>query len=184
MSRRHTRIAQGLTRAYPHGVNLWSRNTDPSVRTEVTDRDVRQHSADETALVHRPKNGIYDAITFYHMADLITQLTPEVEFRSAELLPLLAADKPQLVWDATTVGRIIADMAESLGEAYEVRPIRCKRQWDGMRYVISSHPLARVAFVRMVKDLRRLAEQVVDEELAGMPPKRTETPLLSCPSLM
>lgn len=184
MTRRHSRLTQGLTRAYPHGVNLWSRNTDPSVRTEVTDRDVRQHSADETTLIHRPKNGVYDPITFYHMADLLAQLAPEQEFRSAELLPLLAAEKPQLVWDATTVGRIVADMAESLADAYEVRPIRARRQWDGMHYVISGHPIARVGLVRLVKDLRRLAAQVVEEELAGMPPKRTETPLLSCPSLM
>jgi hypothetical protein len=183
MARRHSRPAQGLTRAFPQGANLWSRNSEPAVRTLVTDRDVRQHSADETALTHRPKNGVYDPITFYHMADLIAQLSPEVEFRSAELLPILAAHKPQLVWDATTVGRVMADMAESLADAYEVRPIRTHRQWDGMRYVISSHPVARAGLVRLVKDLRRLAEQVVEEELAGQPPKRTETPLLSCPSL-
>lgn len=184
-SRRRTTGTQISSRTAMHGENLWGRQTIPGIRHLVSATDVRQHARDEETLVHRPKNGVYDPVTYYHLVDFVTQMAPDTAVRSAELKTALQSEKPQFVWDSTTVGRIMSDVAEELAGSFAPnRPIRAIKQWNGMTYQISSAPEDRAMLINLVKDLRILAADAITRELLGEVHKRTQSPLVGCPSLL
>lgn len=186
MPRRKYRLApEDMPNPVYAGETLWGRRALIDVRSMVTNSDVRKHGQDEEYLIHRPKNGIYDPITYYHVVDYLANVRRDVAFRSSHLVAALRIHKPQFVWDATTVGRIMNDLAETLNEVYDpVQVIRVQQTFDGRIYVVSAHTIAHVALVRLVKDLRDNARKVVAAELAGTAVKRVQSPLNNCPSVI
>lgn len=175
---------QRLTLAAKHdGTDLYGRLTIDGMR-DVTSRRVRRATTLNANLYHRAKNGVYDPITYYHVADALARLDAGQEFRTQELMRHLRAVKPQIVWDATSLGRIVTDIAETLHETYGFTPIGYTKRWNGMTYDIIAHPKARQALVRLVDDLARLGEKTVENELAGNYEKRIRSPLERCASVM
>ena len=165
------------------GDNLYGRKTLPEMRTLVSETRVRKARHLDSLLVHRMKNGINDPLTFYHILDLILQMAPGTEFRTSELMVGLREFKDQLVWDSTVVGRVIADMADSLEEQDGFQPIQWTRRWNGMYYALSTDPKTHVVLFNLLQDLVRLSEELIKDELKGEHPKRFTSPLGRCPSL-
>jgi hypothetical protein len=165
------------------GDNLYGRETVREMAGNVSSRRVRRARTDDNYLFHRSKNGVYDPISYFHVLELIAQLAPGSEFRTADLMEALKYYKPQLVWDATTVGRILADLSETMHEVHGFAPIDHTRRWNGMYFSLSTQEGARIAIYRLVEDLRELSMEQVKEELLGNPPKRIASPLDRCPSL-
>lgn len=165
------------------GDNLYGRRSIPEMRDKVGARRVRRAVTYDNRFIHRDKNGINDPLTFYHILDLVMQMTPGTEFRTGDLLVQLRAFKDQLVWDATTVGRVLTDIAENLYEAHGFKAIDFTKRWNGMFYVTSTEPRAQVVLFNLLEDLVLLCEEEVRAELAGRRPKRLRSPMESCPSL-
>lgn len=181
--RARTTLQRQTLAANLDGDNLYGRQTIDGMRS-VTTRRARRAASLNAKLYHRAKNGVYDPITYYHVLDALARLDSGQFFRTAELLNHLRVVKPQIVWDATSLGRIITDMAEALHEAHGFTPIGYTKRWNGMTYDIIDHPKARSAILMLLDDLSILAEQTVAEELQGNYAKRLRSPLERCPSVM
>lgn len=160
------------------------RTTIPGATSIITDRRFREIKAQRKSLLHRVKNGVYDPLTYYHVLDALLDLQPGTLFRTTEFVPFLSETRQQLVWDTTTVGRVINDIAESLADANARRPIENTRRWNGMCYILSSEIEDRVAMENLLEDLAELGRQEIEAELSGTFPKRTQSPLTRCPSVM
>lgn len=182
-TRRRT-ATQRSTLAAPHdGADMYGRMTIAGMRTPVTSRRVRKIAQQNTQFIHRAKNGVYDPITFYHVVDTLLRLESGQEFRTSELLSHLTVTKPQIAWDATVVGRVMTDIAESLEEAYGWTPIGYVKRWNGMTYDVLSGAEPRMALYRLLEDLTLLCEETVEQESRGIFEKRLNSPLNRCPSV-
>lgn len=164
--------------------DLHGRSSIPGATSIVSARRSREIRANRKSLVHRVKNGVYDPLTYYHILDALLDLQPRMLFRTTEFVPFLAETRTQLVWDATTVGRVINDIAESLTEANARKPIENTRRWNGMNYIMSDEREDRAAMENLLEDLAELCRQDILQELTGAFPKRMESPLNRCPSIM
>jgi hypothetical protein len=156
-------------------------------RTEVPGqtiptRNLRRYKHNRKALFHRVKNGVYDPITFYHITDALLQIKAWNTFRANELVELLGKRAPNIVWDSVSVGRILNDMAESF-DAKDMTVIRRVRRWNGVTYEISDHTEHRRALMDLMEDLEDLSNREMTYEATQGRSKRTESPLLHCPSL-
>lgn len=159
------------------GENLYGRQTIPEMRTRVSYRRVRKAKHLDITFMHRAKNGVYDPLTYYHILDLILQMQPGQEFRTGDLMEPLRTYKDQLVWDPTTVGRVLADIADCMETAFGFQPLLYVRRWNGMYYVTSTDARAQVALINVLDDLTRLGEAQIAEELTGKRPKRFTSPM-------
>jgi hypothetical protein len=166
------------------GENAYGRLTIEGIRSRVTARKLRSMSWANNNLVHRTKNGVYDPITYYHLLDFLMQVDPGQDFRTSDIMLLLPAAKPQLIWDGTTVGRVLTDLAETLYEANERAVIGFVKRWNGMTYDMSGHPENRIILHRLHEDLFVLAKRVVEQEANGVFEKRIDSPLNRCPSIV
>lgn len=136
-------------------------------------------------LVHRPKNGIYDPITFFHVLDCLLEMKPGTLFTTREFVDgELRGHSQALAWDTVTVGRVIADMAESLHEANGTHPIEAVRRWNGMLYGVSKELEDRIAMENLLDDLATLSEEVTRLESESLPVTRGHSPMNDCPSVM
>lgn len=136
--------------------------------------------------IHRARNGIYDPYTIFHLTDALTNIQPWQQFTAAEMAEWLNQQKPQFVWDAVTVGRILNDMVESLRDANAAplaQPIIIARDWAGTSYEMTNYTEAREVLLRLLDDLVVLGQQLRDVELSGQPSKRQTSPFANCPSL-
>lgn len=176
---------QRLTLAASHdGQDLYGRLTIPGMRSSVTARRARKATTFDGHFVHRAKNGVYDPLTYYHIVDTLLRLDAGQEFRTSELLQHLKATKPQLVWDATVVGRVMTDIAESLHESYGWTPVGYVKRWNGMTYDVLSGTEPRTALLRLLEDLVLLCEETIETEISGVVSKRIDSPLIHCPSIV
>lgn len=150
----------------------------------VSTRRQREIISHRNRFIHKMKNGIYDPMTFYHVLDALLDLLPDQFFRTADLIEYLNASRPQIVWDSTTVGRVVTDMAESLSEANRSKPIEWARRWNGQNYQVSSRPEDRKAMENLLDDLAILCEAEVEGEQGGAFVKRVQTPMSACPSVV
>lgn len=166
------------------GENAYGRLTIEGMRSRITARKLRSSTWANNNLVHRTKNGVYDPVTYYHLLDLLLQIDPGQDFRTSDLMPILQSMKPQLIWDATTVGRVMTDLAEGLHESYGRAIIGYVKRWNGMTYDMSGHPENRIALHRLHDDLFKLAEKSIDAETSGIFEKRMDSPLNKCPSVV
>jgi hypothetical protein len=164
--------------------NLFGRRTITGMEPYVTNAMMRRHASQEMTIAHRPRNGINDPVTFYHIIDALLQVQPGVLFRTVDLMKFLNEYKTQLSWDATTVGRVVTDIALSLHESYGRKPIDYVRRWNGMTYMVQEHPEFRVMVTRLWEDMAKVALEWVEAEGNGEQPQRLHSPLTSCPSMV
>lgn len=166
------------------GPDIYGRLSIEGVRNDVHARRVRKVATYDRRFVHRPKNGVYDPISYYHVLDILMRVQPGQEFRATEFLQTLRTQKDQMSWDAVSVGRILNDIAESTFEAHGFTVLHATRRWDGLTFDVSGHPLARKALFNLLEDLVKLCEETVQKELLGIIEKRLNSPLMQCPSVM
>lgn len=161
----------------------FGRRSIPGMRDAMTERRMRRVAHGRKNFYHLARNGVYDPITYYHIVDVLLNIPATDTFRTADLLKLLRDEKDMIVWDATTVGRVVTDIAESIFEKNGKKSVEWVRRWNGMLYAVDGDLESRTALVHLLEDLHHLVENLIDQERAGNFPKRTQSPLLSCPSL-
>lgn len=144
----------------------------------VSNQFLRRAKSSRKGLFRRNKNGIYDPVTFYHVIDGLLQIKGWHNFQSGEFAAYLRRHQPAILWDAVTVGRVLADIAESLEEQNPLI-LRRIRKWNGMTYEVSDHKEHRETLMRLMEGMRDLAEQdIAREEADGDFLKRIESPML------
>jgi hypothetical protein len=163
--------------------DLYGRRSIVGMRDYVTNAVMRHRTTDDLYMNHVPKNGINDPITFYHIVDALLFVQPETPFRTVDFMEVLNARKRNIAWDATTVGRVLTDIAVSLHESYGNKPLDYVRRYNGMTYSVRAHPEFRVMVLRLLEDLRILGNQLIEEERRGEAPARQMTPMARCPSV-
>lgn len=163
--------------------NFHGRHSIDGLAPRLTERRLREVKRERRRYVHRTKNGVYDPMTFYHIIDALLEQAPDEMFRTLELIEYLNESRQQLSWDATTVGRVINDMAESLNEKNATHPIAAIRRWNGTHYSVSARLEDRIAMENLMEDLAVLCEEEIEAELRGEFPKRITSPLSRCASL-
>lgn len=144
----------------------------------------RRRASAHRNFYHVARNGVADPFTFFHLLDLLLTLPPETPFHVADLMPVLRAEVPGIIWDPTTVGRVLVEMAEALEEANGRASIDRSRTAGGMVYSVRSDPESRTALHNLLDDLYRLGSEVVGEEAKGYVRDRQRSPVLDCPSVM
>jgi hypothetical protein len=166
-------------------------DSDPFGRTSITgmrglipERKLRRFVHGSFAFVHRSKNGVYDPMTYFHVVEALLQIEPDTYFRTNDLVGVLTDHQQNFIWDPTTVGRVLADIGETLEEKNNATYVATTRRWNGMMYSVTSALEGRAALVALLEDLFNLSEELVRQEMAGQFPKRTNSPLLQCPSVM
>lgn len=174
----------GILKMTLDGENLYGRRTVPGMQNKVSARRARRASHRDIALYHRQRNGVYDAVTYYHLMDVLCRLDAGQDFRTMEIMEILRRTKTPIVWDSTTVGRVLADIVESLNDANGFTVISATRRWNGVIYAINGAPEARHAMVDLITDLEAVAVDVLAREEYGEVVKRTDSPLLACTSIL
>lgn len=119
---------QPFTRRYRGDATL-DRNPDrgydpPELRTEAAlPRHEREAwSRERRTIVIRAKNGYNDTVSHLLLVDSLLVLRPGQMIRANGLRDILNVDCPQLIWDATTVGRILGEIADLAKEANPKHP--------------------------------------------------------------
>ncbi|HSE46745.1 MAG TPA: hypothetical protein VLA89_15595 [Gemmatimonadales bacterium] len=167
------------------GTNQYGRQSIPGSAPLISDRTVRRLRHGSTAFRHPARNGVYDPVTYYHIVEALLSVKPEIPFKSAEFTDWLNRERDFMSWDATSVGRILNDIHDNLVDLLgDESAFIVFRDWSAKYYETVSNPKGRAALLRLADDLARLAKEVVDQERAGPAVKRTESPLLHCPSIM
>ena len=167
--------------------DTYGKLTMPGSAALVTDRQVRKIRHGRTTFFHRAKNGINDPYTFFHVVETLLDIEPNRQFNSGQLAAHLNQENPLLAWDAITVGRVLNDILENLAEANpdeKFQPLTRYRDWSGVFYETQHYAPARAVLFRLLNDLIRLCDALHKAEAAGEAPRRQESPLLSCPSVM
>lgn len=161
----------------------YGRNSITGMKTFATERRLRRSGHGQRFFFHRTKNGVYDPLTYWHVLDTLLELHPDEFFRTVEFVAVLEDTRPQLVWDPTTVGRVLNDLAESLQEAEGEPVIKASRRWNGMIYMTPGKALLRGTMFALLDDLYKLCEALMEAEATGKPPKRLNSPMLLCPTV-
>lgn len=147
---------------------------------QLHDRYLRRARASRKTLFRRVKNGVHDSVTFYHLIDALLQVKGWSPFTAGEMTTFLNHRQPNIIWDSVTVGRVLADIAEST-DVVNPLILRRNRRWNGMTYEVSDHPENRKVLLELLEDMRDVAEQdLAKEQLEGFQP-RTESPMLRVP---
>ena len=164
--------------------NPYGKLTLSGMKTLASERRLRRIAHGRKEFYHRTKNGVYDPLTYFHVLDGLLEIIPGTLFKTDVFVNFLRDTRPQLVWDVVTVGRVINDMAESLQEVNGRAAITSTRRWDGYHYAISEMPEDRTALIHLLDDLYKLCESLLEAEAEGRPPKRLNSPLQNCASVM
>ncbi len=166
--------------------NPYGRASIPDLATSVTNSRLRRWTKSRNNLFHRPKNGIYDPVTMFHLVDALVNIRGWQPFTAATFVGYLNQHKPMLCWDAVTVGRILGDLVESWNDAHShvlFRPLVPQRLSRGREYQLTNYVEGRRVMFDLLDDLARLADDAIALELVGKPASRSSSPLGSCPSL-
>lgn len=185
MATRRVRKESGIQRFAND--DLYGRLSIPGSATLINDRRMRRIAKGRNNFLHRSKNGINDPFTFFHLVEALLGMEPGERFTASQFAWWLNKERPTFIWDAVTVGRILHDINESFrdivaGDAH--MPLITYREWSGVYYETTSYPVARVNLVNLVEDLFRICEKLQETEATGDLPRRVQTPLLDCPSLI
>ena len=130
---------------------------------------------------YRMDTGFFDPLTVFFVLAELFQIDVEVELRAAPLTEHLSKTIPQAIWDSTTVGRVLADLAVSfeliVGDGNGL--LRPGRDAKGLFYHLQLSEETILLAHRVLDDLRRLAAAAI----ANPDEKRGVSPLSECPSL-
>ena len=164
----------------------YCRTAVQGINHKITERRLRQLEQRQKKIAHRAKNGINDPISFYQLLDAVLNIPVGEEFSAKSLAEHLNVVRPRLVWDPVTVGRILNDITESLAEINGPAHagIFTSRDWSGRYYQTVNDTEGWIAMMNLLDDLYPLAEQAMEDEASGHYPKRLESPLGKCASLL
>lgn len=154
----------------------------PGLKAHLTDRRLRRLAHGRKEFFHRTKNGVYDPITYFHVVDGLLNFDQQ-PFHTRDFVAYLRQTRLQLVWDVTSVGRILNDIAEQLEEANGAKYFTATRRYDGTIYAVQETLEAKAAIWALLEDLYILSENMVKLEVEGQMPPRLNSPLNQCPSL-
>ena len=113
------------------------------------------------SLFHPTPNGRNDPLTHMLVVDTLMRLKPDQMIRAGKLRDILAQQRPQISWDAVTVGRVMTELAD-VDREHNVTPrIRTGRDAKNTYFVVTNAPdtFAWLATVRQY-----LSEQVAEEK--------------------
>lgn len=139
------------------------------------------------AYYHRTKNGVNDPYTYFHVAEAILAAEPDQKWTSAQLTDWLNENAPQLIWDSVTVGRVLYDLYDNwidVEGSEDYTPLKRMRLYDGVFYRVNATPHTWAVLNNLIEDLVKVCDRLQKQEREGVLPKRTESPLLACPSVM
>lgn len=182
---RHNYTTSGVQPRDPG--DRYGRQTISGATELATNRKMRLWTASRIQFVHRTKNGIYDPYSYFHLVEELAHVKSWTRFTAAQLAQYLNQKRPQLAWDAVTVGRILGDLIDSWHEANpgdENQPLRAWRSWDGNYYEMTDYAPARAVLLAMLDDLIGTCQTVHEIEETGQYAKRPVSPLGNCPSLL
>jgi hypothetical protein len=108
------------------------------------------------ASFRKPKNGYNCQYTYFHVLDALLDVIPGTMVKASDLVESLQ-DRP-IEFDATTVGRVIADIAESIEMVNGKPSIMHARYWDGTRYWTTPDLEARMSLENLLQDLIPLCD--------------------------
>lgn len=163
--------------------NPYGKRTIPGMKALASDRRLRKIASGRVHYFHRAKNGVYDPMTFFYVVNALLEVVPGTVWKTAAFVAHLQWTCDQLTWDAVTVGRVLADIAESVNEKSGFKVLTPTRRWDGMYYDVNSNLETRAVLIRLLDDLIVLCDELREQESRGRAPVRLNTPLLKCPSL-
>jgi hypothetical protein len=169
------------------GTDIYGRISMAGSAPLITERQLRKITTGKNRLVHRAKNGINDPYTFFHLVEALLGVAPFQPFTAAQLVRYLNAERPSMTWDAVTVGRVLNDIRDNLVEANpneQFQPISMLRDWSGVYYETVDYAPARAVLFRLINDLLAVCAEVQEAEASGEIARRTQSPLLACPSIM
>jgi hypothetical protein len=136
-------------------------------------------------LVYRVKNGYQDPITVLLVLDVLLDMRTDIEIRSQRLAGFLNERFPSHVWDAVTVGKVLADLhvafENKLGRAQGLLWPAMDR--GGRFYVLNrTSDVLKVARA-LYLDLVRLAEIEAEVRANGRATDFMGSPLYECPAV-
>ena len=155
----------------PHDIH--GRKSIPGVSEILTDKQAKAIIRNRTTLAPKPKNGLTDPFTYYHVLDAILDLFPGNLVSTWDIVQQLQ-DRP-ILFNVSTVGRVINDMAESLNLVNGQQSIFSIRHWDGISYWTKPTLESRVAMEKLLEDLELLCVQGAEKSI--------DSPLRRCPSV-
>jgi hypothetical protein len=161
----------------------YGRSVITGMALHLSARRQRNLTHGRKAYFHRTRNGVNDPMTYYHVLDALMQVSTNEVFRTADFMPFLSETHELLVWDATTVGRVINDIADQYREVNGREAIQVLRRWNGKSYRMSSVLEDRVGLLHLLEDLSAVCEALIEAERTGQKAPRAESPLMDCPSL-
>lgn len=156
----------------------YGRRTVPGINHKITERRLRQLEKRRKSVIHRPKNGIHDPITFYQLLDAILNIKIGQQFTSKQLADWLNEHRPQITWDAVTVGRVLNDICDSLEEVNGAAQagIVSMRDWSGRYWATTDSTEGRIALLNLLDDLYAVVQEAKTQRL--------ESPLNRCASIL
>jgi hypothetical protein len=179
-----TRIATGIELRPDY--DRYGQQSTEGVRPIITDRRLRRWSKARNKFYHRPKNGIHDPFTFFHLVEELANIQPARPFSARDLTDHLNHARPMLVWDAIAVGRILGDLIEQWGEANpgpRNQPLVGMRNWNGRLYQTTAFPEAARILLNTLDDLVAAGDKVLEAVTSGQRVPRTESPLTALPTM-
>lgn len=155
----------------PHGLDALELESDSgyiprSLRDQVAiPKSLREKWHDEVRNLFRPsRNGYNDSLSHLFLIDTLMRLKPDQIIRAGKLRDLLAKERPQVVWDAVTVGRMLnelVDLAEEHAGKRAKPPLTSGRDRYGNYFLLTPGP----ATYEWLMGLRQVAATSFEEEL-------------------
>jgi hypothetical protein len=183
-TRNRQKRAVGIIPCHPE--DQYGRKKIPGVAEYVTERRRRRWAQARVNFHERPANGRNNPLTIFHLLDMLANIEPDVMWTSAQLTDHLNEHKPNYLWDAITVGRILNECISQWDEANNnpvLNPLTRRRSWDGNYYQVSSHPAARQVLLNLIDDLVILGEEHLTKIGTEDAPSYADSPLNDCPSI-
>lgn len=135
--------------------------------------------------VYPMPNGVYDPMTYMFVLDMLVGINDQITLRASKLAEYLRIKRPQMGWDAITVGKVLADIEEEfenvLGE--KVGILEKGVDYRGKFYYIHLYPDAVRLYSAVREDLMKLVDDERQKRLLNEAVYRTESPFRECPSM-
>lgn len=166
------------------GADHYGRLSVPGAAPTITNARIRRWAAGGKDFIHRTKNGFNDPYTHYHLLREVMHQQEGHRFTAAQLADHMNYVKPEFLWDAVTIGRILGDWVDSWNDANNRSPVLKHRFYDGVYYETVGTGEAIATMAHLLDDLATLCEETQGQEAIGNLMARPESPLVRCPSVV
>lgn len=150
--------------------------------TDVPGTRRSQRWISQRRMSYKTLNGYRDPLTYLLVVDALLRIDTQIELRSSNLADWMNQTYSQMRFDATTVGRVLLDLQESLDTAGYAF-LNDGRDWKGRFYLMDPTEGNVKLLWSLRDDLARLSEIAIAAKTSGRSEKMIDTPLLECPSL-